>query len=494
MQTIVQPVNIPAGGASLTVTSNVSGKTAATIYSDSGLSSVLAQPAALADGGSLTAFIPAVPHEWAVRAADGTVLASGSSPGRDSTELRLSDAVELANLSGTYAPKPSGTPTVGQVPTVTTVSPLAMGWGAGGGPTFATGTNPSLMGGWSAALAKVLAGSADAKVLFIGDSITFGGAGTPGNPTNGYPLRLSERLTALGVPAAGGLGVPPWAQTPTTDSRWTVGTGWTTNGTTGLTAAGNSYAFSAATSGTLVYADPTIMADSFDVYFAGINGNANTVTVTATGGTPTVVTLAKTPSGVGKVTVTAAAAATTNTVTFTPPGTGGTNYILGVEPFLSTSKKIRIGSWGFSGITSVNWTSGTKTPYGTAEYLTAYAPDLVVVALGVNDAILQSATPAQVAANFTTLFGYYPSASWAILTYPPSNPGIFSAAVIQQQADNVAALKATHGATRAIFDFYTRAGSYATYNGLGLMADNVHPNNKGYYDIANFLANRLMAV
>lgn len=36
-------------------------------------------------------------------------------------------------LSGTYAPLPSGSPTAGQVPVVTAASPLALGWGAGGG-------------------------------------------------------------------------------------------------------------------------------------------------------------------------------------------------------------------------------------------------------------------------------------------------------------------------------------------------------------------------
>lgn len=35
-------------------------------------------------------------------------------------------------FTNTYTPKPSGTPTVGQVPVVTAASPLALGWGAGG--------------------------------------------------------------------------------------------------------------------------------------------------------------------------------------------------------------------------------------------------------------------------------------------------------------------------------------------------------------------------
>lgn len=55
------------------------------------------------------------------------ILADGSVSSAMAAKLDVSTAMS------TYAPKPVGTPTVGQVPVVTTVSPLALGWSTGGG-------------------------------------------------------------------------------------------------------------------------------------------------------------------------------------------------------------------------------------------------------------------------------------------------------------------------------------------------------------------------
>ena len=67
-----------------------------------------------------------------VVAADETASLAPKIRARLATEMADPTSEVGASLSDTFGPLPSGTPTVGQVPVVSTVSPLALGWGAGG--------------------------------------------------------------------------------------------------------------------------------------------------------------------------------------------------------------------------------------------------------------------------------------------------------------------------------------------------------------------------
>ena len=68
-----------------------------------------------------------------VVAADSSASLAPTVRERLATEMADPASTVGASLAGTFGPLPSGTPTVGQVPVVSTVSPLALGWDDGTG-------------------------------------------------------------------------------------------------------------------------------------------------------------------------------------------------------------------------------------------------------------------------------------------------------------------------------------------------------------------------
>lgn len=333
--------------------------------------------------------------------------------------------------------------------------------------------------GWRKALACVRAGTRDGKVLFVGDS-TFTGIGGSTAATiparKALPACLASLCNGL-VPSANGLGVPASDLSGAPDNRWTVGTGWTES-TLGA-ASGAAYT-GTAPSGSLVYADNVISADTFDVYYVTYSGGG-TIGVTATGGSTTSQPTTGS-SAIAKVTVTAASAATTNTITIT--ATGAQVYIVGVEPYLSTTKKMRWGNAGVGSATTTNWVTNAST-FGGPGLIRAYAPDLTFISLGINDATA-AATSATVAANLQTLItAAQISGSVVLMTMPPSSTGQAAGLNEPGYLVTIAALAASNGC--AFADWYSRFGSYTAANALGLMSDTVHPNDLGYQDTAQML-------
>lgn len=442
----------------------------------------------LMPGGEMT-LVPGV----AVRASttSGTASLAVTALAPDLPGIPASEPLRTATAtvdSGTYAPKPTGTPTVGQVPVVTTVSPLALGWGAGGGggvPNI-SGLDLSHLGKWVRAKARVYAGTQDAKILCIGDSGTEG-AGSSTISTfperSAWPARMAALLTAGGLPAASGLGVPRYNTILQADNRWTIGTGWLPSGGMGIL---NACAYTASSPASpLVYADPTILADSFDVYYL-TNTGLGTLNITATGSS-VVNQSANAAGSVQKVTVTAASAATTNTCSIS--GTGNV-YVVGVEPFLSTTKKVRIGNVAAGGTSANTWALATGGTFAGDKVIQAYAPDLTFIGLGLNDATVASPTNTLMT-NLTTIRGFVTTGDVAFITWIPSNDG----ARTPYEPGYIAGIAATFGPTNAVFDYYTRVGSYANALALGLSAgDNLHPSDLGYYDIGQWAARGLLSV
>lgn len=248
------------------------------------------------------------------------------------------------------------------------------------------GDSPSRLRKWRKALANVRSGTADAKVLCIGDSTTTG-VGISGNIQGlpgAYPYILASMLNASGLPSARGLGIP--GKSGNSDSRWTIaanagagwyylaGYAWGANGNLNLASGIN---------GTLVYTD-AVLADRYDVYYLQNTGLA-TMDITATGGS-TVTQATVGTAGVNKVTASAAAAATTNTVSIAR-NTSGALHIIGIEPWLSTTKQVRIANAGVGGSAASDWAgNGSSASFRSTVCIQAYAPDLTIISLGINDA------------------------------------------------------------------------------------------------------------
>lgn len=336
-----------------------------------------------------------------------------------------------------------------------------------------------------AKLAAVRAGSSDMRILCAGDSTTFGVGAT--FVTGSWVTTLVSRLATL-APTAYGLAAVQ--NTAAQDTRWTTGSGWAASTAHGFGGDGNStctawFAVSG-TSGNLTFAETRSSSDTYDVYYVR-NSGFGTITVTATGGSPVVQSTAGT-LGVAKVTVTAAAAATSNTVTIAP--SGGDVYILGVEPRLAGTRQILVGMAGVSGSTSNGWATVGASAAGSIPYLRAFAPDVTLFCLGINDGG-NSRPVTTYLANMRTLVNVAKESGDAFpMTFMPSNgtphttfePG-YVAGLIGGQLD--AALADVYGAM---------GGTWAAANAAGYTADSLHPNASGYALVGNLVANAIVLI
>jgi lysophospholipase L1-like esterase len=319
------------------------------------------------------------------------------------------------------------------------------------------------------AVLNSLNGISDTKILCIGDSTT-AGVGSSTQTTipaaKGFPRQLAEIFSTRLCKSAQGIGNPRrFSGDP--DNRWTYGTGWNFGGFSWSDADGSTPA------GILKYTpDGGTTFDGFDVYYIK-NSGLGTITVTATGGSAVVVNTSA-AAGVGKATVMAATAAGNNSVEITG---SGNCYILGVEPFLSTQRRIRVGNVGVPGSTSTSWNTAT-TGYTRMASLITYAPHLTIVSLGLNDAG-SSVSTATLETNLNAIITAAKTVGDVILWTPPPPTGApYQAGIASYQATYAAVAVAQ---SIPLVDIYTRFGG--TWN-ASLMTDSLHPNDSGYLIIA----------
>lgn len=365
-----------------------------------------------------------------------------------------------------------------------------------GSPVYASALfTPATSSTLRKGLARVRAGTGDCKILCVGDSTTAGvgvlsapnGAGSPLS----YPYQLAAILHASLIPAARGLGIPPSnIGSGNPDTRWTAGSGWAPTSNFAW-ATGADYKWtSSASPANLVYTDP-VLADSYDVYYLK-NTGLGTFTATATGGSGSVVNTSAT-TGIGKTTITAGSAATTNTVTIAPSASLGDVHIVGIEPSLSTTSRVRVGNAGVGSSRAVtHWNgNGSGAGWNSQACIKAYAPDLTIISLGINDAINAASASAYTAAVQPLITAAQVSGDVLILPPIPSTSSA-AAGVLTNEAAYVAALQ---GLGYRYGDLIARWPSGDAINTLGFMSgDAYHPNALGYADLAQWLAAGIRAV
>jgi lysophospholipase L1-like esterase len=340
-------------------------------------------------------------------------------------------------------------------------------------------------------LASVRSGDSDCKVLCVGDSTTFGQ--NANDRTQPYPAQVASLLNSGFIPAARGLTVPPSFKLNGAGSvdpfgRWTAGTGWTV----AAIGFGQNAAFTAAAaaSGTLVFADSGVNADGFDIYYAKTPTLSAALKITATGGATATVNCQGT-QGIYKTTVMAGSAATTNTVTFDNSTGAAGVYILGVEPVLSTAKRVRVGNAGVSSSTSTDWATDTGA-WRSLSAIKAYAPDLSIISLGINDA----------AASFSAS-AYQANLQALIAACQVSGDVLLLSPVPSQSANGVGpnGLQISYGGVLAGLGYpfasmdsrFGIPGSDVLTN-AGMQNTVYHPNDLGYADIGQWVAGLLMSL
>lgn len=345
---------------------------------------------------------------------------------------------------------------------------------------------------WRAALARVKAGTGSGKVVFVGDSTTFG-VGTTGSTTVGnmrplsVPAQFSNRLNNFGINAHwnsfAGSG-NTFGSLPTVinnDSRVVAGNSWgllnnafQIIGGTYLTASTNTNAFSFT---------PTTNVDTFTFYYPTAAG-FGTIQYDLNGGSATVI-----PENAATGFHSSTATTTLGSNTINVKWNASTAcYFIGIEAFDSTKQWISCVNAGWSGARATQWAAST-----VAGTIGVFSQDLTVINLGINDWEFGN-TVAQYTTAMQTIITACKAVGDVILVSPnPSNPaqaGISNAT----QLTYINALYSLAAINNVpLVDYFNRVQSYTNANFFGLDFDNVHPNTAGYSDMTQQIFNLLGA-
>lgn len=335
---------------------------------------------------------------------------------------------------------------------------------------------------WKAAAAAVRAGTSDAKILCIGDSTTAGvglnsahDQGLPGS----YPELLAAVLRGGNIPAALALGIP---QPSGGDARWVYGAGWLPFNGSGFGFGNYSDILSngAVTATTFT---PGVWSDRYDIYYLTNTSGLGSFTGQATGGSGVVQNTVQATAGIDKVTVSASTPAATNVVSITPSSSSPI-HIIGVDPWLSTGHQVRVGNAGVGFSTAVQWAAvGSGAAWNAVAAIKAYAPNLTIISLGINDALNLVTTANYLTAMNTIITAAKVSGDVVLLAPIPAT----GAADANVRLGLPTLTEAMRGLGQPVADLQKHWGSGEVSQARGIMQDPLHPNAIGYAEIGQFL-------
>lgn len=328
---------------------------------------------------------------------------------------------------------------------------------------------------WRKAVAKVRRGTANARLLCVGDSTTAGylGSVSTSNGLGAYPVQLASQLTARGLTAnshnfignknwpSGGLGG--------NDSRLT------TSGSISQTIkSAGGYLMNWTAAGGLTFT-PTASVDTFDVWY--VQNAAGSFTINLDGGANTTVNTAGT-TNLLKATITGSLGAHTLNLAWV----SGTIFILGVEAYNSAAKEVSVLNSGAYGWIASDWNPGSVTSkWQSANAISAISPDLTIICLTINDAN----TPTSESTYKTNLQIIIDAAKVTgdviLMTGVPTSRA--AQPNIERYMRELAVLNDV-----PLIDLSARWSNYTTSNALGFYADTTHPNALGQSDVAAAIA------
>ena len=354
----------------------------------------------------------------------------------------------------------------------------------------------------SAAVASVQANAADASVLFIGDSVTFGAfsgsntAPTPAAYQNAYPARLAAFASAY-VPTStqvrAGDGEAGAALINASDPSISIGT-WTVG--PGATMGGKY--FTASTSGSPMTVTGSQDWDAFELIYVRAGAaeaiNVGAVALSSTGAT-TVSVDAKNGTGtsVARLTLTKATAGP-GAVTITPTlDSGETFYVIG---WVFRNSKKRAIHFVNAGVRGANSGTSNATPLGLSrmnaiDYVMAGAingvwkPALTFIMVGINDARSGGLNPGVTAykTNMQVLITEARKTGSVVLVVPPDiAPAAEGPVPFSDYRAAIYDLAATNGL--AVVDMQKVLGTYAQSVANGTQQDDLHPNALGHEKMA----------
>lgn len=345
---------------------------------------------------------------------------------------------------------------------------------------------------FSAALAATIAGTADTKIAFLGDSVTLGnfggGSGYVGSRPFSRANKFAAYLQSVGIPAltsnyfADSSAV---ANLPLCDTRITLGTNWGSN--TLPTLGGTALVHATAGSYTSVDFSPTETVDTVDVYYitnAGygsadiyIDGVKNGATMVGAGALAIVKATRTMAPGQHKISVQKSA--------------DGNFFVLGVDAYNSTSHAVRCWNMAAGGLKAGDFALNSNV-WDAAKMLQTYAPDLTFISLGINDWI-GGTVAATYQTNISTIIDAARASGDVIIEVPvPSSTGTTSQA--NQEAITFALRQTAANKGCPIADLNAAFRNYTAAAGKGYFAplnDLIHPGPTGYALASQVLAKAL---
>ena len=363
--------------------------------------------------------------------------------------------------------------------------------------------DPIMLPKWRTARAKALAiGSTSlAKVLCINDSTGVGEAAGSGASqlTGAHDRSVSARLAAalarLGLPGTsegqfGQGNVLAYTTMPLYNPRITLGAGWISQNNPSVP--GGSSFQSSNNTDAITYL-PEINVRTF-VIWALTNSPLGTLSITIDGGAPTTGP-ATFNTGIAEsltpITVKAAAA---GSHTLSLIASAGVCNIGGIQAYDDTKGGIDIMNMGWGASASSDW-NNSAYPWSPLPGIGAYAPDLTIIGLGINDN-WKGTTPAAFTANIQALITEAKLSGDVILEAPHGIQVGFGGGLttLATQATISAIYKSLAASNNLpCIDWPARYGSWVTANAAGWMYDGAHGLAPMYEDKAALLARVLAA-
>ncbi|KAA1237135.1 SGNH/GDSL hydrolase family protein [Agrobacterium tumefaciens] len=349
---------------------------------------------------------------------------------------------------------------------------------------------------WSAAVRAQRAGKRNARVMCVGDSTTAGnGANAGGMVTNdiaaSYPTFLANLMTSRG--SAGNwqnlLGTKGAGSLPSYDSRIAHGASWTS--TPNARTAGGPCPVSSGTPTTLNFT-PTAAWDTAEVYYTRTDPTNNSALIAAVNGADYATFSAyNTPSypvATDQVFVKATAPGI-NALNLRAATTLST-YLLGIVTYRADTKEVLVLNGGWSGSKASDWNFQPDVSHSPLPVIKLYNPDLVVVNLGINDAIA-SVTKADYQAQMQQIINAAKTTGADIVLVIPNecNPSQVGTK-LATLSDWIVELAISN--SLLCIDLRATLGTYDDAVARGYMRDNLHPNAAGYAKVAETIADVIM--
>jgi len=355
--------------------------------------------------------------------------------------------------------------------------------------------NSTYLRKWRKALSNVLIGQSNAKLLMVGDSTT-AGLYAPGpnsytnTPSNVMSRILNKSLVQTNTNSVHGDSTRnnPANGFTTFDSRvGAVGfAAW--NQSSFHTGGGN--AFGNSTTTTSLVFTPIESFDTIDIYSIDNTGGYGQWTVNVDGGS-TLATVDNNGSrAIRKTTVSCALG--THAINIQRNGVGGQVFIIGICCKNSTVKTVDIYNIGQGSAITADWVAVTGG-IGELSSITAYAPDLTIIDLSINDRRL-GLYNSTFDTNLQTIVTTAKATGDVILCVPVPSSLSYSAYTTEVNIGNFnSAIYAVAKANNClVFDKQQLMVSYTQGNAEGLYNDTLHPNAAGYGFIGQQMANLLL--